>query len=338
LIEAFPDDLDLCRILQFRGIARCGEGDLGGLEDLREAVRLGASLGFAGMAVTAYINLADFVTYTEGPRRGMEVYREGIAFGAARGQQFHPWAMAETTWNLYDLGEWDEVVRVCDLLIQGDLEQGGGTQVGTIARRSKAAVLLNRGDVAAATTLRDEFLEPARQARDPQQICVALATSALIGAALGDAQAVVAAVDEFDAEVGSQRWLRGAFCLDPIRALIRVGDLDRARSLLGRSEGTVRLWELKVETGRALVVEAEGDPERALPRFASLAEGWESIDCVVERALAMVGMGRCLVALGRHDEGRARLHGARAAFMDLGATPWMREADTWLERATALTS
>jgi len=309
-----------------------------GIEDLREAVRLAASQGFAALAVTAYINLADFVTYIEGPRRGLEVFREGMAFGAARGQEFHPWAMAETTWNLYDHGEWDETVRVCDLLIQGDLEQGGWTQVGTIARRSKAAVLLARGDVAGAAALQDEYLEPARQAKDPQQICVALATSALIGAARGEVEAVVSAVDEFDAEIGSRRWLRGAFCLDPIRALITVGDLDRARSLLDRSEGTLRLWELMVEAGRALVVEAEGDPERGLSRFASVAEGWESIDCVVEHALALLGMGRCLVALGRHDEGRARLHAARDAFVNWRATPWMGEADTWLERATALTS
>jgi class 3 adenylate cyclase len=338
LIEAFPDDLDLCRILQYRGIVRCGQGDLGGLEDLREAVRLGVSLGFAAMAVTAYINLADFVTYTEGPRRGMEVYREGIAFGAARGQQFHPWAMAETTWNLYDLGEWDEVVRVCDVLIQGDLEQGGGTQVGTIARRSKAAVLLNRGDVAGATALRDEFLEPAREAKDPQQICLALATSALLDATRGDAAAVAAAVDEFDAEVGSQQWLRGAFCLDPIRALVVIGDLERGRSLLDRSTGVVRQWELMVDTARALVAEAEGELRGALRGFEAAAQGWRAIDCVVEDALASLGAGRCLIGLGRHEEGRARLRAAREAFVRLGATPWIEEADRWLQRATALTS
>jgi class 3 adenylate cyclase len=56
-----------------------------------------------------------------------------------------------------------------------------------------------------------------------------------------------------------------------------------------------------------------------------------------ERAHALLGHGRCLLALGRPAEARETLHAAREIFASLGAIPALTETDKCLARATALT-
>jgi hypothetical protein len=57
----------------------------------------------------------------------------------------------------------------------------------------------------------------------------------------------------------------------------------------------------------------------------------------LERARALLGAGRCLLALGR-PEGRGRLQDARAALAALGAEPLLAEADAALGDSTVLRS
>jgi hypothetical protein len=50
---------------------------------------------------------------------------------------------------------------------------------------------------------------------------------------------------------------------------------------------------------------------------------------------ALLGQGRCLVALGRAPEAAAPLAAAREIFARLGARPALADTDDWLVRAAA---
>ena len=57
-----------------------------------------------------------------------------------------------------------------------------------------------------------------------------------------------------------------------------------------------------------------------------------------ERAQALLGRGRCLLALKRASDATEPLRDAREIFAALGARPMLGETDSLLERAIALTS
>ena len=85
--------------------------------------------------------------------------------------------------------------------------------------------------------------------------------------------------------------------------------------------------------GEALVEEARGEPEAAAAGFADAADLWHGVGVPYEEAQALLGQGRCLVALGRAPEAAAPLAAAREIFARLGATPALAETDEWLATA-----
>src|SRR5207247_9624106 len=69
----------------FRGGARFGLGDLGGFEDLREALGRGLELGLGYETGVQYNNLADQLWLVEGPTKALEISESGIEFSERRG-------------------------------------------------------------------------------------------------------------------------------------------------------------------------------------------------------------------------------------------------------------
>lgn len=65
------------RALQYRGFIRFELGDLRGIDDLRDALRLGLELKpeSAVDVTAAYVNLGDLVWWTEGPGPGHPRFR-----------------------------------------------------------------------------------------------------------------------------------------------------------------------------------------------------------------------------------------------------------------------
>jgi hypothetical protein len=81
-----------------------------------------------------------------------------------------------------------------------------------------------------------------------------------------------------------------------------------------------------------LLAETSGAHEAAAARFAGAAVGWSDFGMPYEEAQALLGQGRCLVALGREAEATAPLAAAREIFARLGAKPALAETDEWLTR------
>ena len=143
LAERFEVPRERYRALGFRGLSRLNLGDVGGLDDQREALEGFRDLGLSSMTAVALINLGDMVWLTDGPAAGLELHRESIEFAERRGLiAAAMWSRAETTWMLHDLGEWDELLRVADEVLDWDQDR---TQISRIGAVEGAGALAPRG-------------------------------------------------------------------------------------------------------------------------------------------------------------------------------------------------
>jgi class 3 adenylate cyclase/tetratricopeptide (TPR) repeat protein len=334
LLERLGMSDHAARALQFRGGARIDLGDLDGLEDMRESLRLGLELGLGYYTVNAYGNLAENVWQIEGPAAALVLYRAGIDFGERRGIAFKTrWIEAEMLWSLFDLGEWDELLERAERLIQFD-EAYGGSQIGIMALTYCTRVFVLRGQTAEVASARSRFLAAARQSGDRQVLVPALAVAGLIDLATGDVRGAVACVEELERSTRDYSSWRAHELPDAVRVCANAGELELGQRLLeGGAEIVTRDGHLTL-TARAVLAEARGEVDRAAELYAEAAERWADFGHALERGLALLGRGRCLAGLARTDEAAAPLLEAQTAFRLLGATPLLDETAT-LRRAAA---
>jgi len=319
-------------ILQFHGCARCELGDLGGLDELREALRVFQEHGFGYATGVAYSNLASMLLMARGAAEAHEVYEEAIAFLTRRGLTHNRlWNSAEDAWCLYDLGAWDELVARADALLAEaeDFDPGfAGGQLGALVMPWKAHVLLRRGNVAAADELIRKVMPAARAARDSQVTGPALAAAAVAEQSRGDLDAAVAYIDEFDtALAGRADWHRARFLTDFVGICIAAGAYERGLRLVESIEVIAGRTDPAHAAARGLLAEARGDYEDALDLQSAAVAGCEEFAITLGRGEALFAAGRCLVVLGRHDEAALKLTDARAVFAALGARPLVGQID-----------
>jgi hypothetical protein len=89
---------------------------------------------------------------------------------------------------------------------------------------------------------------------------------------------------------------------------------------------------------RAVVAEFNDKPAEALELYEDAAPRWSEYGSVLERANALFGAGRSLLALGRSHEAATRLQEARTLYQDLGAEPSVARVDEALARATSVSA
>src|SRR6266545_1533177 len=100
------------RALGYRGLARSGLGDRGGLDDLREAITLAIEAGQGREVAVLHNNLGFYLSAVEGPIASLEVMRAGIAFAQARGlADIADATKGSTLDQLYDSGALDEALK-----------------------------------------------------------------------------------------------------------------------------------------------------------------------------------------------------------------------------------
>jgi class 3 adenylate cyclase/tetratricopeptide (TPR) repeat protein len=321
--------------LQFRGWARSDAGDLGGIDDLREAMRASLDLGLGQETVRAHINLGNLVWLGEGPAKALEVQRAGIEFGERRGITGPVlWTKGESLWTLYDLGDWDELLRVADELISWDRVRGG-SYFGVMALSYKAQVLLRRGRVEEAALLSEEYLARARKIQDPQILAPALVVSALIEHAQGNSSTTIGLIEEFAAVARPSMWARANALHEAVRLCAAVGAIDLAESLVEGMEPALARHRHGLLTARATLAEAQGSLEEAVELYAEAARGWAEYGFELERGQALLGVGRCLLGLERREDAGATLADSRDALRALGARPLVAEVDALVKAATA---
>jgi tetratricopeptide (TPR) repeat protein len=311
-------------------------GDRAGLEDIEAALRLSLERGFGQVTTVTYINYADCVWFEEGPARGLELHRMAQEFGTRRGVLGHAvWSQTETLWMLFDQGRWDEVLDISAVAMERD---AGTTQIGTMASSFRALVLVRRGQVRDAAALVDAFLPQARNVQDPQVLSPALFITAEIRLAEGDRPAAAELLSELVERTHEQPFWTLLYLADIARAAVGAGDVGPAKRFL---ESAVRGPTRHGHGGlsaKATLAEADGELEGAAALFSEAVPAWESYGGVVEAAMANLGAGRTLAALGRHDDADGPLRAAAATFSDIGATPLLAEAEALLAPGTAVSS
>ena len=342
LAEQLGQDALKSRPLQFLGSARFEMGDLSGLDDMREALKIGLETGLSWETGTVYANLAEPIWLVDGPAAGLELKRTAAEFSRNRGLIYYDrYIRAEILWFLFDLGRWDELLADADELIAWDREHGR-SQVSMVALTMKARALVGRGRTAEAGELESGYLPRAQEIGDPQALVPALATAAAVRHAMGDAQGAVDLIEELEERTRGRVVLRRVQELPVVaRICAATGATATARAFIP-SDGDLFFarGRLCVTAARAVLAEADGEIEEARDLYAAAGSGWAAFGCPAERANALLGEGRCLVILGRGGEAASIAREAHQIAAALEARPLVAEAEHMIERSrqTSLTS
>ena len=93
--------------------------------------------------------------------------------------------------------------------------------------------------------------------------------------------------------------------------------------------------DLVIAAGRALLAESVGELDGGVDKFVAAGRGWRDFGVPYEEAQALLGRGRCLLALGRTREAAPPLDAARDIFARLGARPALAETDELMHRVAS---
>jgi hypothetical protein len=321
------------RALGFRGSARCAFGDPAGLEELRVALALAVDRGEGRDAAVLFNNLGDALLPVEGPASVLATYREGIEFSRRRGINELAFAMAAASLDrLIEVGEWDQALADAEAMA-GRAEAEGNVSDLLQLRRAQFRVLVGRGQAERARPVADWLATAARESGGTEDVIVGFAAAASGLLAAGEPDRALGLLAEAAAWPHvTESSLFPAYLPEMVRTAVAAGDLALAERLATGLGPTFAYHRHALCAAGAVLAEARGRLDEAAAGHAAAAEGWRSFGVVPERAHALLGRGRCLVALGRPG-GREPLRQARQVFAGLRAQPLVAEADALLGRA-----
>ncbi len=332
LANELGEEDSVVRVLQFRGNARVELGDLGGLDDLRESIEYSLQAAQAVTAGIGYLNLAGATWHGVGAQQSLALHEQTQAFDESRGLRGPvAWSKAESTWMLFDLGRWDEIIAITDELAA--LEEAGSAQARLLGLPYRALVLERRGDRAGAASVLEELLPKARAAADPQLLVPSLAAAALGVAAQSDGPALDLVRELIELTRGRADRYRALFLPELTRLCTAANALDLARELAaGLSVDIGRVGVGRVAAD-AVLAEAEARTPEAVALYEQAAARWREFGGLPGLGDALLGQGRCLITLGRPGAGQ-QLTEARDLFASMGYKQAEADAERLLANAT----
>jgi hypothetical protein len=283
-------------------------------------VRAAVTTGEAVVALGARPErLADGTALFESLPAGRVVWDDRIAFARARGLTYaEMWCGGERLRALYHEGSWEELEREADEVVRWLGEHGGG-QLEVFAHVWRAEALVHRGSLPGAQAHVAALLPRARESGDPQVVVPGLSTAALVASAHGEQRRALDLVSELEGLTrGVSIVWRSECLLWPVRIAVAAGELTLAEALLEGSEhGSA--WDRSARPAAlATLAEARGRSGEAAELYARAAERWGEYGSVVERAYALIGLGRCGDAKALRD--------GQGIFAGLGASPVVAQA------------
>jgi tetratricopeptide (TPR) repeat protein len=311
-----------------RGSARLALGDLEGLRDYELALDAARSQGLTYSQVTLSANVGVELWLARGPGSALEVWRNALHTAQERG--IHELAIvlrACVVEATSCAGEWDEAIRLAEAL-DGELVASGNLVETARTRMTRALILLLRGQRDAARQAIEWGLASARESSGSHSSFCSLVGAVQAAAEDGNRDTAVGLLGELATRPISMDWPEDAFTYPHgVRAALWLGEVQLAERLLNAIEPTRLLNEHVLVTGSALLAEARGELKPAANEFGEAAERWHDFGVPYEEAQALLGQGRCLVALGRAPEAAAPLAAAREIFARLGAKPALAETE-----------
>ena len=288
--------------LHIRGNGRLELGDLGGMDDLWEALHQAEASGSALDQATSYSYLSEWVGVIDGPIRGLEMNDASIEICDRRGIQGQGmWGRAESLWLLYDAGRWDDLLDVVATLLPW-VTQHGNTMLESIALSYRARVLANRGLLEGLDESMQRILPVARQVGDLQVQAPVFVAAAIVADAEGDGAHALEHVREFEeATRDGPTEYRELQSPEVIRLCLARGDVELAAQILGDRPVHVARTRHAVLTGKALLAEARAI-WRMRPRSSPMLRRHGPPTATRSNARMPSMAGRAVVeALGRVD-------------------------------------
>jgi class 3 adenylate cyclase/tetratricopeptide (TPR) repeat protein len=336
---ALAGDLELdvpARTLGFRGYALCSMGHADGIGDMRKALELATERGEGRDAAVLYNNLAVAVWPIEGPVGVLTVLREGIEFSERRGIQELATAMSAASLDqLAEAGDWDRALELAESIAE-KAESSGDVADLLQARWTQTRLFASRGEADRAAALADWLVGAARNSGGVEDVIAGFAGAAQAYAAVGQSNLALSLLSEVDAAP----YIREsptypAFLCEMVRTAIGAGDESLAARLVDGVEPIFTYHQHALRAAGAILEEARQASEEAAAGYGEAAERWSSFGVVPERGHALLGHGRCLLALKRADDAVGPLREAQEIFSSLGARPRLAEVNALLQKAAS---
>jgi hypothetical protein len=122
-----------------------------------------------------------------------------------------------------------------------------------------------------------------------------------------------------------------------VRTALTANNPKLAHQLTTGVERHTPYHEHALTAAAAALAEANGHHQAAADGYADAARRWQAFGVPTEQAFALLGHGRCLLALNDPAATQPLLH-ARNIFQKPQAAPTLAETDLLLRQATARTS
>ena len=327
------------RALGYRALARCNLGDRGGLDDYREAIAIATQAGQGREVALLHNNLAATLEQVEGPRASLAGARVGVAFSEARGlTEMAEILTANTVDALVATGEHEQALALAGEL-SAELEANGNALDLTLVRSAQARILTLRGQTNEIAEMLDWLEVTTREAGSEWHRVQNFTDVAAARAAGGQTERAAVILAEVESTPNSRENTNyGANLPTMVRVALTLRRPELAERLASDVEPRTPYHEHAMAAVNAALAEADGDLETAAVGYADAATRWEAFGVVPEHAHALLGRGRCLLALGRTSEATTALTQARQIFQSLKAAPALEEIDALLQQATALSS
>jgi class 3 adenylate cyclase len=326
------------RALGCRGFDRAFLGDADGLAEMERALALLLEQGAGQDAAVLQNDLAIARYPLEGPARSLAAFDQGIVFCEQRGlADMAAQLEVECPGLLVELGHPEQALERAGRLAAA-LEVRGVTHFLIWVRALELATHLARGESEAAPGIADWLVETVRASAVTDATVEALAAAAaarLAAAEFRQARALLAELEQTPGAREVPYYSRQLAAM--LRTALAAGDPELAEQL---AEGVHPLFPLREHAlcaARAQLAEHAGDHAGAATLYAEAAARWQQFGNVPERAYALLGQGRCLLALGQ-PAAETRLAEARELFASMGYKPALAETEALLAQTTAAAS
>jgi tetratricopeptide (TPR) repeat protein len=322
--------------LHWRGVARCALGEGGGLEDVHQALQLALEQNLGREAAVIYGNLGGAVWSYRGPRAALDVFGEAIAFCERRGiAEMVLQTRSAIPTALADLGHTEQALAEAGPL--ADRIEAGGDMSYVEPRALLLRLLAERGAPEQAPTP-DALVAAVRGIGLPAFIAIAFAAVAQLLLAQGNREQARALLQELDELAASTATFdEGSLLPSLVRVALALDEGPLAERLAAAVQPVTPSREHELAAVRAQLAEAAGDHVEAASMYTDAADRWRTFGNVPERAYALLGQGRCLVALGDWAA-ESPLAEARDLFASMGYKPALAETETLLAETVAKTA
>jgi tetratricopeptide (TPR) repeat protein len=316
------------RALGYRGMAKAYLGDPGATAEMERALAMMLESGAGREAAVVQNNLGITRYPVEGVAPSIATFETGLEFCRERGLVEAERVLASSRSSiLAEAGRPDDALAEAGALASA-FEVTGQTTDLVETRAVQLAIKHARGERPDESEI-DRLVETGRSVGHVDITPFALSCAAIALAAERPEQAreLLLGLEQAGPLRETPYYTRQLPAI--VRAALTIGDEPLAQRLVESLNPRYPLDEHALCAARAELAEHRGEFADAAALYGEAAARWQAFGNVPERAHALLGRGRCLLAL-RHGRADEPLREARELFAALDYVPAVAETDALL--------